>query len=258
MPLHLRQISAPSGVQSMPKNQPYFSAETFKFLRQLEKNNSREWFTANKPRYEEYLRGPALRLITDLAEPLAQIHPQITAVPKAVGGSLFRIHRDTRFAHDKRPYKTNIGMYFSHAAARKAARGDAGNAAPGRLDTPGLYLNVAPGGCFLGGGIWHPQSETTKRIRDYMLSNPASWKKSTREKTFLKTFQLAGESLKRPPRGYDPEHELIEDLKRKDYIASAQVEDKLLLRPDLVTQLVRRYRLMEPMYDWLCGALDLE
>ena len=51
----------------MPNNQPYFSAETFKFLRQLEKNNSREWFTANKPRYEEYLRGPALRLITDLS-----------------------------------------------------------------------------------------------------------------------------------------------------------------------------------------------
>ncbi len=242
----------------MPKAVPYFSSETFKFLTQLEKNNSREWFAANKLRYEEHLRGPALRLIADMADPLAAINPQITAIPKAVGGSLFRIHRDTRFSADKRPYKTNIGIYFSHAAARKAARGDAGNAAPGRLDAPGLYLNIAVGGCFLGGGIWHPQSATTKRIRDYMVSNPASWKSVTRGHKFLETYHLAGEALKRPPRGYDPEHELIEDLKRKDFIASAQIDEKVLMDSDLVSELVRHYGLIEPMYDWLCGALDLE
>lgn len=242
----------------MAKAQPYFTEDTFKFLRQLAKNNTRDWFLANKARYEAQVRGPALRLIADLADPFKDISPQLTAVAKPVGGSLFRIHRDTRFAGDKSPYKTHVGMYFAHAAASKAARGDAGNASMGRLDTPGLYLHIEPGGCFVGGGIWHPQSETTQRIRDYMVSNPASWKSATRSPKFLKVFALGGETLVRPPKGYDPAHELIEDLKRKDFIASAAIDDALLLRPDLIKQLMARYVLMGPMLDWLCGALDLD
>ena len=242
----------------MAKASPYFTDDTFKFLRALAKNNSREWFTANKARYEASVRGPALRLIADLADPFKDISAQLTAVAKPVGGSLFRIHRDTRFANDKSPYKTHIGMYFSHAAATKAARNDAGGGAPGRLDAPGLYLHVEPGHCFLGGGIWHPQPETTKLIRDYMVSNPASWKKATRDAKFRKIYALGGDTLVRPPKGYDPAHELIDDLKRKDFIASAQIDDVVLLRPDLVKQLMTRYAPMAPMLDWLCGSLDLD
>ncbi|MCC2658328.1 MAG: hypothetical protein K0Q76_3436 [Panacagrimonas sp.] len=242
----------------MAKAGPYFSDETFKFLRQLARNNNRDWFLQNKARYEACVRGPALRLITDLADPFKDISAQLTAVAKPVGGSLFRIHRDTRFAGDKSPYKTHIGMYFSHAAATKAARNDASGGAPGRLDAPGLYLHVEPGRCFMGGGIWHPQSETTRRIRDYMVSNPASWKKATRDPKFRKVFELDGDALVRPPKGYDPAHELIEDLKRKDFIASTSIDDAILLRPDLVKQLMARYVLMEAMLDWLCGALDLD
>jgi len=242
----------------MAKASPYFTDDTFKFLRQLARNNNRDWFLENKERYEASVRAPALRLIGELADPFKDISPQLTAVAKPVGGSLFRIHRDTRFAGDKSPYKTHIGMYFSHAAATKAARNDASGGAPGRLDAPGLYLHVEPGRCFMGGGIWHPQSETTRRIRDYMVSNPASWKKATRDPKFRKLFELDGDALVRPPKGYDPAHELIEDLKRKDFIASTSIDDALLLRPDLVKQLMNRYVLMGPMLDWLCGALDLD
>lgn len=240
------------------KASPCFCTETFAFLRELAKNNSREWFQDNKPRYEAHVRAPALRLISALADPLKDISPQLTAVARPVGGSLFRIHRDTRFATDKRPYKTHVGMYFAHAAAGKAARGEAGNASMGRLDTPGLYLHIEPGECFVGGGIWHPQSATTRRIRDYMVSNPASWKKATRSPEFRKVFALTGAALVRPPKGYDPAHELIEDLKRKDFIASTRLDDALLLRPDLVRPLMARYVLLGPMLDWLCGALDLD
>ncbi|MFA5938545.1 MAG: DUF2461 domain-containing protein [Sinimarinibacterium sp.] len=242
----------------MARLAPYFSEDTFKFLRALAKNNSREWFAANKPRYEQKVRGPCLRLIGDLAGPLQQISPQLTAIAKPVGGSLFRIHRDTRFSGDKRPYKTHAGMYFAHAVAKSAARGDAGNAAMGRLDAPGLYLHLEPGACFLGGGIWHPQLPTVKRVRDYMLANPMSWKQATRSPQFRKAFELGGDALIRPPRGYDPEHELIDDLKRKDFIASAQLDDAELLRPDLVKRLISRYQQLAPLLDWLCGALDLE
>lgn len=238
---------------------PYFTDQTFRFLRALAQNNSRAWFADNKPRYEKHVRGPALRLIADLAVPLQAISSRLTAVAKPVGGSLFRIHRDTRFAKDKRPYKTHVGMYFAHAATKEVQRGGtAGNAAMGRLDAPGLYLHIEPGECFLGGGIWHPQPATLKRVRDYIVSNPVSWKQATRDPKFRRVFALGGESLSRPPRGYDSAHELIDDLRRKDFVASAQIDDAELLRADLPKRLIARYALAAPLLDWLCGALDLE
>jgi uncharacterized protein (TIGR02453 family) len=171
---------------------------------------------------------------------------------------LFRIHRDTRFASDKSPYKTHVGMSFYHAATRATARGGLGTAALGRLDAPVLYLHLEPGSCFTGGGIWHPQPETLKRLRDFLIDNPRSWKKATRAPAFARVFALGGETLSRPPRGYDPNHELIEDLKRKDFTASTALADTELLRPDLVKVLMRRFRLMRPMLDWLCASLELE
>ncbi|HSW12174.1 MAG TPA: DUF2461 domain-containing protein [Solimonas sp.] len=238
--------------------EPYFTPELFKFLKLLKRNNSREWFHANKERYEEQVRGPALRLIADMAQPLKALNPQLVANPKPVGGSLFRIHRDTRFATDKTPYKTHVGITFYHAATKAVQRGDAGNAAMGRLDAPVLYLHLEPGECFTGGGIWHPQPDSLKRIRDYLLNNPASWKQATRSAAFRKQWQLGGESLSRPPKGYDPEHELIEDLKRKDFIASTALTDEDILSPELPKLLLKRYRDVLPLCDWLCGALDLE
>jgi len=241
----------------MTKSPPYFSAETFRFLRGLARRNNRDWFLAHKDRYEEHVRGPALRLIADLALPLRSISRELVANPKAVGGSLFRIHRDTRFANDKRPYKTHIGMSFYHASTKAVARGSTGTAAMGRLDAPVLYLHVEPAACFLGGGIWHPQPETLKRLRDFMIDNPHSWKQATRNRSFKRYYELAGDSLTRPPRGYDAGHELIEDLKRKDYVTHAALKDAMLLDPDLPQLLIQRYRPMRSLLEWLCLALEL-
>ena len=240
------------------RRQPYFTPATFRFLRALKRNNRRDWFHAHKEQYEEHVRGPCLRLITDMAGPLRSISPQLVANPRPVGGSLFRIHRDTRFSADKKPYKTHAGMSFYHAATRGMARGSLGTAALGRLDAPVLYLHLEPGDCFTGGGIWHPQPETLKRLRDFLIDNPRSWKQATRERAFTRVYELTGETLSRPPRGYDPRHELIGDLKRKDFVASTALADADLLRPDLVGILIRRFRLLRPMLDWLCASLELE
>ncbi len=238
----------------------YFTPATFKFLRGLARNNNREWFAAHKQDYEDQLRQPFLRLIGDLAEPLRQLNPHYVANPKPVGGSLFRIYRDTRFSGDKAPYKPWGGASFYHEATKAVTRGADGNSGMmGRLDAPVFYLHVQPGECFLGGGLWHPMPETLKRVRGYMTSNPASWKKATRGVPFRKVYgELGGDSLSRPPRGYDPAHELIEDLKRKDYVCSAQIDDAVLCAPGLVKVLIRHYSTALPMIDWLCGALDLE
>ena len=236
----------------------HFSPATFKFLRQLAKNNDKDWFAAHKAEYEAAVKAPCLAFIADLAAPLAKISPQMLASPKPVGGSLFRIYRDTRFSSDKTPYKTHAGMSFFHAATKQVARAAGANAMMGRLDAPGFYLHLEPGASFLGGGLWHPQPDTLKRIRANILSNPASWKKATRDPKFLKQFALGGDRLQRPPAGYPADHELIEDLKRKDFVASSALSDEEVCAPGFLKEAVRRYALMAPMIDWLCTSLDLE
>ena len=245
----------------MSKTEPvYFNPATFKFLRGLARNNNREWFAAHKREYESHLRQPFLRLIGDLAQPLQKLSAQYVANPKPVGGSLFRIHRDTRFSGDKAPYKPWGGASFYHQATRAVVRGADGNTGMmGRLDAPVFYLHVQPGESFLGGGLWHPMPESTKRVRNYMVNNPASWKKATRSAAFKRVYaELDGDSLSRPPRGYDPQHELVEDLKRKDFVCSAALDDEVLCAPGLVKVLMRHYSVAAPMVDWLCGALDLD
>lgn len=236
----------------------HFSPATFKFLRQLATHNDKDWFAAHKAEYEAAVKAPCLAFIADLAAPLAKISPQMVASPKPVGGSLFRIYRDTRFSSDKTPYKTHAGMSFFHAATKQVARAAGANAMMGRLDAPVFYLHLEPGASFLGGGLWHPQPDTLKRIRANIVSNPASWKKATRDPKFLKQFALGGDSLQRPPAGYPADHELIEDLKRKDFVASCALTDEEVCAPGFLKEAVRRYALMAPMIDWLCTSLDLE
>jgi uncharacterized protein (TIGR02453 family) len=236
----------------------YFTPATLAFFRELAAHNDRAWFEAHRATYEREVREPCLAFIRDLAAPLAEISPQYRAEAKKVGGSLFRIQRDTRFAKDKTPYKTHAGLRFAHAATRPTARGDSGNAAPGALDAPVFYLHLAPGSSFLGGGIWHPQPANLRRIRHYLVNNPRSWEAATRAPAFRKVFQLDGERLSRPPQGFDPAHPLIEDLKFKDLVASAALDDAMILSPRLLETVIAHYRQLAPLMDWLCGALDLD
>ena len=241
----------------MGRAQPCFTPATFKFLKDLARHNERAWFQANKARYEEAVRQPALRFIAEMAAPLAKISPHYVADPRPVGGSLFRIHRDTRFAADKTPYKTHAGMTFFHERTRAAARGSDGGEGRGRLDAPVYYLHVEPGACFIGGGVWHGQPETVHRIRDYMIGNPASWKAAVAAAR-RKGFEMDGDTLTRPPRGYDPAHPLIEDLKRKDFVASLELGDAEVLAADFQKRALAAFRAIAPLMDWLCGALELE
>ena len=231
--------------QTAMANAPYFDPAAFRFLRNLAKNNNREWFNAHKPQYESAVRDPFLRLIADLAEPLARISPHFRADPRPSGGSMFRIYRDTRFANDKTPYKSWLGARLFHERSRQ-------------VPAPLFYLHVAPGRCFVGGGLWHPESTTVKRIRDFLVDNPATWKKAVNAKRFRERFELGGESLTRPPRGYDPAHELIEDIKRKDFVATQHFSDAEAMSAQLPKIVIEGCKGIAPMIDYLCAALDLE
>ena len=226
-------------------NDSYFDAAGFRFLRDLAKNNNREWFNAQKARYEKTARDPFLRLIADLAGPLAKISPHFRADPRPTGGSMFRIYRDTRFANDKTPYKTWLGARLFHERARQ-------------VHAPLFYVHIQPGRCFAGGGLWHPEGPDLKRIRDFLVDNPASWKKAVHSKRFRERLALGGDALSRPPSGYAATHELIEDLKRKDYVASVEFTDADAMSPRLKPLIVDAFKGVAPMVDYLCAALDLE
>jgi uncharacterized protein (TIGR02453 family) len=236
----------------------YFTAKTFRFQRALAKNNNREWFTGHKGDYEEHLKHPFLRLITDLQAPLAKISTRFRADPKPVGGSLFRIYRDTRFANDKTPYKAWTGARFFHERT-KIANADATLQRPGiAIEAPSFYLHIQPGNCFVGGGLWHPETATQRRIRDFIVENPESWKKATRSPAFRRKFAMHDESLSRPPRGYPTDHELIDDLKRKNYVAMASLDDATVTGSQLLKAVGDGLRGCAPLIDYLCAALDLE
>jgi uncharacterized protein (TIGR02453 family) len=223
----------------------YFSDKSFKFLRALARNNSREWFNDHRGDYETHLKQPFQRLITDLQPDLLAISPHYRADPRGTGGSLFRIHRDTRFSNDKTPYKTWSGARFFHERSKT-------------VPAPSFYLHVQPGGCFLGAGIWHPEPETQRRIRNFMLDNPAGWTAAVRAPSFKRRYEMWGETLVRPPRGYPAEHPLIEDLKRKDFTAGTALEDSTVLGPRLRQSVVAGFTGLVPLMDYLCAALDLE
>ena len=244
----------------------YFSDRSFRFQRALARNNNRAWFHAHKDDYEQYLRQPFLRLISDLREPLAQISPHFRADPRPVGGSLFRIHRDTRFANDKTPYKSwaSARLYHERIKTVDSGRGqdrrDTTPCLPWRgvaIDAPSFYLRIAPGGCLLGGGLWQPETAVLRRIRDFIVENPRSWTQLTRAPAFRRKYELIGSSLARPPRGYPPGHELIADLQRKSFAATRALADEVVAGPRLLKTVSDGLRGCAPLVDYLCAALEL-
>ena len=219
-----------------------FRPALFTFLRDLEQNNSRDWFQANKSRYEDHLKEPALQFISDFGPHLRKISPHFQAIPKASGGSLFRIYRDVRFSKDKSPYKTHVGIHFRHERARDA-------------HAPGFYLHIQRGSVFIGAGMWRPDGPSLKQIRDTLAADPSGWRRAMKTKAFSDGWQLEGDRLKRPPRGYDAEHPLVDDLRRKDFIMVRRLTQKAVLAPDFPRQYVALCRQAAPYMRYLCGAV---
>jgi uncharacterized protein (TIGR02453 family) len=217
-----------------------FRPELFRFLSELKANNDRAWFTANKERYENDVRGPALDFVADFAGPLEKISAHFVADPRPSGGSLFRIHRDTRFSKDKSPYKPYTGIHFRHELAKDA-------------HAPGFYLHLQPGSVFAGAGIWHPDQPTLVKIREAIDRDQDGWRAAT-ETT---SFRLGGDSLKRAPAGFDPEHPLIEDLKRKDFVGFVELTQKDVCAPGFVERFAGICRDLSPFVRFLCAAVDV-
>ena len=220
----------------------HFTPATLQFLKELAANNDRDWFQANKPRYERDVKEPALRFIADFAEPLHRVSPHFRADPRAAGGSLFRIYRDVRFSKDKSPYKTHTGIHFRHEAGKDA-------------HAPGFYLHIEPGGSFAACGIWRPPTPALTAIRQSIMDDPEAWTEARDAAPFRAAFELSGDSLKKAPRGTDPNHPLIEDLKRKDFIGVAPLGEEVLVAEDFIDRFAALCQRAAPFQRWLCEAL---
>jgi uncharacterized protein (TIGR02453 family) len=221
-----------------------FSPGLFGYLRELRAHNDRDWFAANKPRYQELVQEPALAFIAGFAPRLQSISPHFVADARVSGGSLFRIYRDTRFGADKTPYKTHVGIQFRHAAAKD-------------VHAPGFYLHLEPRRVFVAAGIWRPDGPTLGKIRDAMVADPARWTSAIAATMDDERMRFEGESLKRCPAGYDPEHPLIDDLRRKDFIAHATLTEKAATSAGFEDELGGVFQTCAPLVRFLCAACDV-
>ena len=216
-----------------------FGPELFAFLRDLKANNERDWFQANKQRYENDLLEPALAFIEDFGLRLTDISPHLVADARRQGGSLFRIYRDTRFAKDKTPYKTTAGIYFRHEQSKE-------------MHSPGLYLHLEPRNVFAGGGIWHADPKTAHAIRRRIAEDPDAWTEARRG------IELAqGESLKRVPPAFDKDHPHADDLRRKDFVAYERFTQTEATTEGFLDRYEAACRSFTPLMRFLCRAVGV-
>ena len=223
--------------------EPYFTRDLLKFLSELRAHNDRDWFQKNKERYEAHLRHPVLRFVADLAPGLRKVNPHMVADPRPVGGSMMRIYRDIRFSKDKRPYKTAVGLHFWHDKGEEGA-------------APVYYMRIAPGDSMIGAGVWHPEPAALKKIRDAIVRDAKGWKRATAAGQ-QGAGCMTGESLQRMPRGYDPDHPLAEDLKRKDFTLGIPLADSDIVKPDVLKLTLAKFRQTAPFVQFLSKAVGL-
>ncbi|MCA9571092.1 MAG: DUF2461 domain-containing protein [Myxococcales bacterium] len=223
-----------------------FPEALFAFLDDLAEHNDREWFAANKERYEHDVRDPALAFVEAFQGTLADVSPCFLAIPKVQGGSLFRIHRDTRFSKDKTPYKTHVALQFRHELASSD------------VHTPGFYLHLEPGGCAVGAGISRPPPPDLARLREAIATHPARWAEA-REAAGAAGFTMmdGDDDLKRVPRGFDPAGPHVDDLRRKSLAVHAQLADTDVVTDGFAGRLAELYRGAMPVVAFVCDAVEL-
>jgi uncharacterized protein (TIGR02453 family) len=217
----------------------------FAFFRELKSHNDRAWFEANKARFRESVQAPMSQFIAAMAPHLRRISRNFTADPRPNGGSMFRIYRDVRFARDKRPYKEHAACHFRHALGKD-------------VHAPGFYMHFAPGEVFFGGGLWMPESDALAKVREAISGKAAGWRKAAHDREFVARFgSVRGEGLARPPRGFDPDHPLIDHIKRKSFYAMQESTVAVAQSPKLVEEVAAAFRGIAPLMRFLCKAVDV-
>jgi uncharacterized protein (TIGR02453 family) len=217
----------------------HFTPEFFAFLRDLDQNNNRDWFAANRARFIANVESPMLAFINDFAPMLRSISPAYIVDRRRIGGSMYRIYRDTRFSEDKRPFRTWVAARFEHEARRKVE------------SVPGFYLRLGIDRCIAGGGIYHVERPGLTRIRQRIVDMPGEWR---RAKAGL---DIQGEQLKRGPAGFPTAHEHLEDLKRKQFYILTQLSEDDVVSVGFIDRFAQICSRAVPLMEFHTKALGL-
>ncbi len=225
-----------------------FRPEALRFLRNLARHNTRDWFERHRAVYETELRDPLRALVEEMDVRLAGIAPELVGDPRR---SIFRIHRDVRFSPDKSPYKTNAACQFYHRDAGRGAGQDAEGAGAG------LYFQLAEGDCFAAGGIWMPARPSLDRIREAMAEAPDALPRLVRVPAFRRRFGALDEEavLKRVPRGYPRDHPAERWLRFRSFTATRELTASEVTSPRLPAILARDFAALVPLVRWLNAAI---
>lgn len=218
---------------------------TIQFLKDLRKNNRKEWLDANRGRFDdaknnfEEFTAELIRRLSRIDESIAHLEPRECT---------FRQHRDVRFSKDKSPYKINMGLYISKGGKKGF--------------NPGYYFHLEPGKSMAAGGLWMPMAPQLKKVRQEIDYNWNEFKSILDNKKFKKTFGTLDRTddivLSRPPKDYDPDNPAIDYLKLKSLTASAQVGDAEVLAKDLTARISGYFETIKPLIDFLNRAVDEE
>ncbi|MBI3048147.1 MAG: DUF2461 domain-containing protein [Acidobacteria bacterium] len=217
-----------------------FTRKTLAFLRALKRHNDRGWFHRRKDQYEAHVRGPMVQLLAQLAADLPAFAPELIADPRV---SLYRIYRDTRFSEDKRPLKTHIAAHFP-------ARGFARN------EGAGLYLEVAPGWVWIGGGLYMPSSADLRAIREHIASHHRTLHRIVTSRPFRRAVgTLEGERLSRVPLGFPKDHPAAEYLRFKQFLAGCEFEAEFAASGRFYGTVLTIFRAVAPLVRFLNAPL---
>ncbi len=227
---------------------PGFTPEALAFLRQLKRNNDREWFKARKAQFDALLLRPMQLFVEEMDVRLARAVPEIHGSPKR---SIFRIYRDTRFSMDKSPYKTHLACWFPH---RRASHG-VGTETHGA--GAGYYFHLEPRASIVAGGIWMPSRPALGAIRDRIAERGGELARLLRARALSARFgELSREGkLTRSPRGYPADHRHGDLLRHVSFTLSAPVDDDEVLSAELPRRVERDFVAMRPLVRWLNDAL---
>ncbi|MDH2432580.1 DUF2461 domain-containing protein [Pokkaliibacter sp. MBI-7] len=222
-----------------------FSPALFQFLQELRSNNNKDWFADNKERYQQQVQQPMVAMMTALQPGLQAISPHFRVIPKAHNGSMFRIYRDTRFGHDKTPYKTHAACQFRHAVGKD-------------VHAPGYYLELAPEHVIIAAGIWLPPTPVLNQVRQHIVERADQWQSIKTDDTLAALFGgIEGEQLRGMPRGFSQEMPHQEDVRRKSFIVSATWLPEEAQQDYFFDELLRTYAAASPFMSFLCRALEL-
>ena len=217
-----------------------FTKATFKFFKDLEKRNTKEWFKENRKIYEKNVLEPAQEFVMEMGERLKSISPKIVAIPKT-DKSIFRIYRDMRFSKDKTPYKTHLGIFFWEGPKKK-------------LGNPGYYLQLDKSSILIAGGLYSLPNDIVKTYRD-VISDSKKGKeiaKILKKITKNPSYQLGGMHYKRVPRGYDSENPNVDLLLHNGlYIYYEGPIPKEVYSRDFLDYSYGIFKDMLPLHNWL-------